>query len=322
MRAIELFLGGLRILYRKTIGFRPGDYQDYRYVQLFDQEANDYIDELLTSNNPCMVTKFGTIELGYLVNYEMTLRKRHSYKDAINYVRGRYPSLWSIKSLDFLCSNSGFFPKKKNLLKDFYAEYMKALPLIDVLGSYIYEEKVFRQKMGNAIRVNLNGYYYPFLFEKPWTRRLAGKRVLVVSPFVEEIEYQYQRREKLFEDPEVLPEFVLLTYKSVQSILGIKTEYATWFDALQKMKDDISKIDFDIALIGCGAYGMPLAAHVKSIGKQVVHLAGCTPLLFGVVGKRWEDLPLTAQYINQYWIHPFKKNVPQEASKVEGGCYW
>ena len=31
------------------------------------------------------------------------------------------------------------------------------------------------------------------------------------------------------------------------------------------MKNEIAAKDFDIALIGCGAYGMPLAAYVKSL---------------------------------------------------------
>ena len=49
------------------------------------------------------------------------------------------------------------------------------------------------------------------------------------------------------------------------------------------------KIDFDVAIIGCGAYGFPLAAKLKQAGKQAIHLAGATQLLFGIKGKRWEE---------------------------------
>lgn len=42
------------------------------------------------------------------------------------------------------------------------------------------------------------------------------------------------------------------------------------------MEDKIKQIDFDVCIIGCGAYGLPLAAFVKRMGKQAIHLAGGT----------------------------------------------
>ena len=50
----------------------------------------------------------------------------------------------------------------------------------------------------------------------------------------------------------------------------------------------MDKIDYDIALIGCGAYGFPLAAYAKKTGHQAVHIGGSLQLLFGIKGKRWE----------------------------------
>ena len=41
----------------------------------------------------------------------------------------------------------------------------------------------------------------------------------------------------------------------------------SWFDALDKMYKDIRELDFDVAIVGCGAYGLPLAAKIKSLGK-------------------------------------------------------
>jgi glycerol-3-phosphate dehydrogenase len=52
-----------------------------------------------------------------------------------------------------------------------------------------------------------------------------------------------------------------------------------------------TKKDYDVALIGCGAYGLPLASHVKRKGKQSIHLGGGLQLLFGIKGKRWDDNP-------------------------------
>ncbi|WP_274095727.1 hypothetical protein [Riemerella anatipestifer] len=41
----------------------------------------------------------------------------------------------------------------------------------------------------------------------------------------------------------------------------------TWFDALEDMKNKIDLVDFDVAIIGCGAYGLPLASYIKNKGK-------------------------------------------------------
>ena len=92
---------------------------------------------------------------------------------------------------------------------------------------------------------------------------LKGKRVLVVHPFVESIKYQYEyNREQLFTNPDVLPEFKeLILIKAVQTQANAKDpRFNDWFEALQYMKDEIDKHEYDIALIGCGAYGTCLAA--------------------------------------------------------------
>ena len=208
-------------------------------------------------------------------------------------------------------------------MKRFYETYEVAIKEIDILGSYIYAEKYVNSILNGVKRVNLDGYYAPFLYRNPWTKHLKGKKVLVVHPFAQEISDQYTRkRTKLWDNPDVLPDFTLITYKAIQSITGEKTEFQTWFDALHKMEEDISKIDFDIALIGCGAYGMPLSAYCKTIGKQSVHLAGWTQVLFGIIGKRWEKHPKVEPYINEFWVRPYTQSVPINANNVEGGCYW
>ena len=55
--------------------------------------------------------------------------------------------------------------------------------------------------------------------------------------------------------------------------------------ALNYMFDEAMKKNFDVAIIGCGAYGFPLAAKLKQAGKIVIHLGGATQLLFGIIGR-------------------------------------
>ena len=89
------------------------------------------------------------------------------------------------------------------------------------------------------------------------------------------------------------------------------------------MKSEIAKKDFDVALIGCGAYGMPLAAFVKSLGKVGIQLAGWTQMLFGVYGERWiSQQTQYSKFINKYWIRPNENETPRKAKDIESGCYW
>ncbi len=163
---------------------------------------------------------------------------------------------------------------------------------------------------------------------------MKEKKVLVVHPFAKTIQQQYkQRRTLLFKNPDILPKFQLGTFQAVQSIGG-QSFFNTWFDALQYMKDEIDKQDYDIALIGCGAYGFPLAAHIKRSGKKAIHLGGALQLLFGIKGKRWtnptygmKSLPfITENYynnlMNEFWTSPAKTEKPLNANNVEGACYW
>ncbi|HAT1640290.1 TPA: hypothetical protein ACF6GX_000045 [Raoultella ornithinolytica] len=292
------------------------------YVQIKGQEANDYISKIIKSKKPAMVAKFGTIELNALVSHLCNKQESYNFTDYLDYFRGEKPTLWWKIKLDSLCSNAGFFPNDSSLLGQFYQVYYQGIKNIDVLGSYIHNEKYFAKELTNAVKVDLDGYYAPFLYNHPWTKNLEGRKVLIIHPFIDEIKSQYANRELLWADPDVLPSFELLTYKPIVSMLDNKTEFKTWFEALDKMQNDIKKIDFDVAIIGCGAYGLPLASFVKSLGKQSVHLAGWTQVLFGIKGKRWDDLPQISKFYNEYWVRPGQNTKIDGFSKVENGCYW
>ena len=139
----------------------------------------------------------------------------------------------------------------------------------------------------------------------------------------ESIKKQYAQRAVLFENPEILPEFASLTcIRAVQSIANQKTGFSTWFEALDYMKAEIKRTDFDIAIIGAGAYGLPLACYVKGLGKIAIQMSGATQILFGIKGKRWEQIPEVSSLFNSHWIRPAESETPIKSRNVEGGCYW
>jgi hypothetical protein len=303
--------------------FDPYEEQLYeKLVELFDQEANDYCRELLATGKPCMIAKFGTIELNALIQHKSCQQSDYQLSEYIQFIKNKRPTLWWNEGIDTLCSNAGFFPNETKLLEHFYAINLAAMKQIDVLGSYIEGELFFKEDLKQTKKINIDGYYAPFYFKNPWTKVLEGKRILVIHPFEKSIRCQYQHRELIWEDKDLLPAFELITIKAEQTMLGQSSEYANWFEALESMKQKMQETDFDIALIGAGAYGMPLAAYAKKLGKQAVHLGGWTQVLFGIKGKRWVDMPLVVKYMNEYWIKPLPDEVPQNFIKVEDGCYW
>jgi hypothetical protein len=163
----------------------------------------------------------------------------------------------------------------------------------------------------------------PYYHEDPWSVQLSGKKVLVIHPFAETIAENYaQRRQLLFNDSRVLPDFDLHVLKAVQSIAGEHTEHISWFDALSYIKSQMEAADFDVCIVGAGAYGLPLAAHAKKLGKMAVHLAGATQILFGIRGRRWDDHSIISRLYNEHWTRPKSGETPSHYRKVEDGAYW
>lgn len=308
----------------RKLGIVRHDSTEYTdsFVELKNQEANDYVsDRIHNAENGLMISKWGTIELGAIcaLQYkELHIKNRDVFSGKVSFDKK--------EKVFWLCKNAGFFPNDISAAKKFAYLALQDAKEIDILGSYIYQEKYVQEYIKNAKKVNLDGYYAPFLWKNPWTKELKGKKILVVHPFVETIKSQYQKREKLFENPDVLPEFAKLTViKAVQSAAGNASEtgFENWFQALEYMKAQMDQADYEIAIIGCGAYGMSLAAHAKRRGKIAIHLAGWTQMLFGIYGKRWlEDQPQYSKFINENWVRPRESERPKNAETVEGGCYW
>ena len=286
-------------------------------------KAAHLIYNVLMSDQPCMIARFGANELSCLGNYIGI--KTQKYK-VFGYITGTTkPWWWEQNVLKPMQLGAGFFPISVAKIEQFCALMLQDIPEVDVLGSWLPDELLFEQALKNCQKINFE-LLNPYFSKMPWTKALAGKKVLVVHPFARTIEQQYKKRELLFKD-DLLPLFELKTIPAVQSIAGNPTGFADWFEALDFMKAEIDKQDYDICLIGCGAYGFPLAAHVKRSGKKGFHLGGSLQLLFGISGKRWENANYNPQYnyaqlINEHWVKPGDEEKPEGAINVEGACYW
>lgn len=305
--------------------FRKSEYTE-QYVQYFGQQGNNLVRDSITENffqkRGLFIGKFGTIELKAIVN-SLLVNKPLSSTLVYEYIRDLI-NLDSQNCLKGMCNNAGFFPADLRLLHNFDNLMLDDMKYVDILGSNVYEEKYINDRIPQAKKIQLDSYLAPFLWANPWTSVLKGKKVLVVHPFVDSIRKQYERRNLIFNNPDVLPEFKsLILIKAVQTIAGQPCEFKDWFEALEYMENEIKKEDFDVAIIGCGAYGFPLAAYVKRMGKIAIHMAGWTQMLFGIYGNRWlKDQPQYSKFINEYWVRPSENERPKNLNKVENGAYW
>jgi hypothetical protein len=320
LRVIIFVLKVIRKVYQKTVGFeiqsKPECIQDADL-------ASQVIYDALTSYKPCMISRFGGTELNCLLNYVGVTNDRNKF---ISYFQGKTSAWWWEQNIIAQMQNwSGFFPPTHEKIEKFCELMFDDIPQVDVLGSWLAGESKFDLMMNNCKKINLE-LLNPFFSKRPWTKALEGKKVLVVHPFAKSIESQYKKRELIFK-ANILPSFQLQTLQAVQSLAGNKTHFTDWFEALEYMKSEIDKRDYDICLIGCGAYGFPLAAHVKRSGKKGIHIGGSLQLLFGIRGKRWENTNYNpiynySQLMNESWVYPSVEEKPQNASSIEGECYW
>ncbi len=286
------------------------------------QQASDLIRTRILAEDPCLVCRFGTSELNATLRYFEKSQPGGRWVKMAQYVRGDIgPYWWDAKTYRSMSRNAGFFPANDRTLARYSQQLLADVQQVDVLGSWLPQEVRLKHLLAHADLVPL-GDLNPFAHEQPWSEALTGKKVLVVHPFSESIEKQYARHELLFADPRVLPPFTLKTLKAVQSIAHTEVGFKDWFEALDWMCGEIEAIDFDVALIGAGAYGLPLAAFVKRMGKKSVHLGGATQILFGIRGKRWDDIPSISRLYNEHWTRPLPSEIPNNASQVEAGCYW
>ena len=173
--------------------------------------------------------------------------------------------------------NAGVFPYGEKTAMKFGILMKEMSSEIDMLGywkSIMQDYCINKLCREDCILTHL-GNLEPYRSTQPWSAALRGKRVLVIHPFKETIESQYERREKLFENPDILPEFELTVIKAVQTATFEKDErFSDWFEALDYMFQQAMACEFDVALIGCGAYGLPLGAMLKRCGKMAIHLGG------------------------------------------------
>jgi len=272
---------------------------------LSSEECNRFIATILKKQAPALIGRIGWGE-GYCTG-KFLLEGKLSEKEQ-----------------KILQSPAGVFPTTPDHLQKFATAYVNAISCADLLGlidapfhGWLIKSYAKRVQLAELPALE------PYFFKDPWSWQLQGKTVLVVHPFTASIEKQYSTaREKIFGNSKMLPPFTLKLIKAPQTVPSSKMEYSSWFETLAALEKKVQQENFDVAILGCGAYGLPLGAAVKKMGKIALHLGGATQLLFGVSGGRWRGNPKFQKLMNDSWAAPLEEERPVGWQEIEGGGYW
>jgi hypothetical protein len=281
-------------------------------------KSNQKIIELINSNKPFTVIRLGIGSETYM-SYEFY--KTHKLNP--NYLHPETRTLY----------NAGIYTRDGNLYKMslFCGHYLRAIKYSDAIASFtkiIDNQENFFSKEFNIPQINSRAVepFYTILENKiPWTHTLKGKKVLVIHPFIDSFKKQQQNNFQLFSDSKLfLEDQEFKFYKTFQTIAGNHI-HNDWEETYNIMCDEISKIDFDIALLGCGGYGLPLCNFIKEkLNKSAIYVGGGLQLLFGVMGSRWDN-DFWNELIKKHnikFIRPSGNEICNNLQTIENGCYW
>ena len=287
----------------------------------FGREANELLKQKILEEKPFCALRLGNTE-GMLID---------NYIDRINGDKKGYSEF----ALEYAFNACGFFiedaskeEKVTESLDDFVKIQLDGFKNADFMMTWgaCRMEAVIANHFAPAWCDNISYFsLIPFVKEyEPWTSALKGKKVLVVTSVPDSIEYQYQRKNLISPyENSILPDFTLITYRMLQTCQGDDNGFANWFDALELVKKEILSIDFDIAIVGAGFYGVPICDAIKKSGRSAIEMCGLTSFIFGVAGKRFinDQRDYYGKYMTDAWIRPFDQK-PSWYQQVEGGCYW
>lgn len=287
-------------------------------------KANKLISKMLKENKVFSLSRLGLAEVRWVDWY---------LRGGMEHMCEGFPFLGPLYAprLREKLANSGVYGGSEEY---FMKEYIKGISTADLQvfwnhyngDKLVYDEQVniFRNLSNESVKIDCE-VLCSYVHTDFWTKDLVGKKVLIVYPFTETIKLQYLKKDLIWtgEHSGKLPDFELITYKPYWSI-GDVMPHSSWQETFETMRDDISKLDFDIAILGCSTYGLPLVSHIKNnMNKSAMYMGGETQILFGIKGERWDGWEKVNKYYNENWTRPLdEKPNGYNAYATDNGCYW
>jgi len=220
--------------------------------------------------------------------------------------------------------DSGFFPVTRGEFKNFLTTYRASVADLD--GICLWQDDPFLRYYERVLAAELCPRARCITYLALSSRvleELAGLRWLVVSSFSKTMKHQASRlveihrgkpwAERLHNQGGRIEFLACPTFASLAP-----SPYRNWSEGLNLLTEAAGRLDFDVALVGAGAWSLPLLSNLKKMGKKGIHLGGEIQLVFGIKGRRWDYEGI----YNEAWVRPDPLETPAGFMKKENGCYW
>lgn len=298
-------------------------------------QLNNLLASKLQSNESFSLVRLDNT-IGYAID-SLTKNTRPSsqfFNEASLFEGGIYPN-----TMEFAFTQ--YIPAVVNQM-----EHCDILGFVDISGDIERSEiinEIFQAKpmfFGNSICLldPAGPFGVSFLgpIDNPWTKYLAGKRVLAISTHRESILEQWKHIDKVWGDKraEIAPFELVDCIRSPYNPLIDSRQYPnceTWFDSIAYIKREMEKQadNFDVLLSGASSSSPFYVNHAKEMGKVGIQMGGALQLFFGIHGYRWHDVPGYSAWhamYNDNWIWPLKIDEPEKRLHFPGlestFAYW
>jgi len=260
----------------------------------------------------------------YMISYEMILQREINKAKTAEFE----------SRLAFMCLNQqGIFPAENEFLRLYSEFYIKHIRNVDCLGICYYPGEVelltyyalsnklihyCDQEPDQSSPSNEHSCYLPFF---------RDRILVIICPFGEIL--KERATQEIFEGVWSKSGKRWFYPKSVSALefpYGFSREtqkvYPTVFELFDYITGRLHQIDFDVALIAAAGLAIPIASHIKDMGKVAIDLGGHLQIIFGVVGQRWRNTDGLKQVLTDHWIDMPAKYKPKETDVCDHGAYW
>jgi hypothetical protein len=278
------------------------------------QKDNLYIKEIIQENKPFFIGRIAGCEL----------------KVAYCFQQGKmFEIVDEIKELE---NNAGIYTKDTESLKEYTERLIESYSNCTVIAEWDQTGKVFAhtgsgqefiaKRTPKIPKINALALE-PYYFNNNWMSEINNKKILIIHPFSKTFSKQALNFEKIFPGKKWFENCDLYFIQPPFTLAG-NHQNIDWQTHLNKFLESLkTNIDFDIALVSAGGYGMLISEFIfKEMGKSVMYIGGALQLFFGVIGKRWFDNKDILKLVNDDWVRPDKNDKPNNFTRVEKGCYW
>jgi len=288
---------------------------------------------ILSAEKPVFLSRIGGSDTNALISYllekdwpeERRLPNLHKHMDMVSRFNGYYDKSGSRQLyFDYCETLYDCYKQSPHLVLCNYQ--LLSLYFQNFLHPSFYKEDFedkqgFRSLVDSIIKAQPEIVFYPYSFIErlifdDWTffrvlsKILEGMKVLVISPFGESIKLNFPMRHSFFKRGYKYPEFSLKVYNTPITYAGLPNEFypdENWFQTLDRIKEGVSKIDFDMAFLSCGSYALPVGNFIaQKLQRKAVYVGGILQIFFGIMGRRWEN-SFSEEINREAFIYPVER---------------